>query len=61
MIAVVEKNAQPPCIVRWVGRRGLKVQIFTYCGDVAEAGQGVSQVADGTTLCARCRDALAKR
>jgi hypothetical protein len=59
MIAVVElKEGKPPCIVKWVGRKGLKVKILTYCGGAADAGQGVTQVVDGTSVCEKCKIAL---
>lgn len=47
--------------MKWVGRKGLKVKIVTYCGGVVDAAQGVTQVADGTRVCEKCRDALAAR
>lgn len=59
MIAVTPvQSTQTPCVVKWVGRRGLTVKIVTYCGAVADAAQGVFQVPDGTFVCEKCRAAL---
>lgn len=60
MIAVVEIKSRPfPCIVSFVGRKGLKLKILTYCGEQADANKGVRQVPDNHTVCAMCRLKLA--
>jgi len=63
MIAVVEllkkddSQAARPCVIKWVGRKGLKIKILTYCG-VVEAAHGVTQVPDDTPICEKCKTAL---
>ncbi len=32
------------CVIRWVGRRGLKVKALLWCNTEADAGNGVVQV-----------------
>ena len=45
MIAAIELPDRL-CFVRWVGRKGLKVKVFTCCGAEADASDGVVQVPD---------------
>ena len=45
MIAAIEMPDRL-CIIRWVGRRGLKVKVLTCCGAEADASDGVVQVPD---------------
>lgn len=43
MIAAIEMPDKL-CLVRWVGRVGLRVKILAACGAEADASQGVVQV-----------------
>jgi len=58
MIAVVALKTGRPCIVKLVGRKGLKVRVVTYCGGTADAAQGVAQVPDDALLCEKCKQVL---
>jgi len=62
MIAVIAIGDQP-CLAKWVGRKGMKAVVETYCGQVAEVGQyGVVQLPEQATqvlgMCAACVTAL---
>jgi hypothetical protein len=45
VIASIE-SADKLCIVKWVGRRGLKALAVSYCGGEHNAGDGTVQVPD---------------
>lgn len=50
----------PPCIVKWTGREGFRVNSKSYCGQVASAADGVTQVPDHVKCCAACEHAADK-
>jgi hypothetical protein len=62
MIAVIEHDSRKsPCLVHTVGRRGLSVQAFSWCGQkFAMASYDVTQAPDGTVLCSACKEALSR-
>lgn len=47
-----------PCVVKWTGREGFKVNSKSYCGNVATAGDGVTQVPDYAKCCVACENAI---
>lgn len=49
-----------PCIVKWTGREGFRVNSKSYCGNVASAADGVVQVPDHVKCCAACEHAADK-
>ena len=59
MIAAVDANKiTGPCIVYWTGRVRLSVKVHTWCGAVADAGDGVLQVPDNARVCVDCTAAV---
>ncbi len=58
MKAAVEKPGQPPCLVRWIGLRGITVRAITYCGTEYKASDGISQIPDEVRCCTSCETAM---
>lgn len=59
MMAVIKVDGQAdPCVIKWVGRKGLKVKAITHCGETVDAGDGVHQVPDAAETCSKCNTAL---
>jgi hypothetical protein len=55
LIAVTSNHRH---IVKWTGRRGIKVVAETYCKQVVSAADGVMQVpASQPDICKACREA----
>jgi hypothetical protein len=63
MIAVIAIDERP-CIVKWTGRKGLKIGVGSYCGQLVDAAKhgGVFQVPDQAAsalgLCPSCVKAI---
>ncbi len=55
MKAAVQIEDQPlPCVVYWVGRKGLSVRIISWCGNRADASDGTIQIPDDAKVCTTC-------
>lgn len=48
----------PPCVVKWTGREGFRVNSKSYCGTVASAADGVVQVPEHVKVCGACEHAM---
>ena len=55
MIAVVKTENEFPCVAYWTGRKGLSVKVHTWCGETADASDGVLQVPDDAKICTECK------
>lgn len=56
MIAVIQVDeTQPPHVVKWTGRKGLHIEIVTYCEKRLNASDGVLQVKDDALVCFDCK------
>ena len=60
-IVPTEITGKPlPCVVRWIGRKGLSVRALTWCGDDYSAADGVGQVPDEIKTCESCNGEIVK-
>ena len=61
MIAAFEVVAGvAPCVVRRIARSGLKIVAQSYCGQHANAADGVLQLPDTAKVCGACSAELKK-
>jgi hypothetical protein len=62
MMAVVQGGSQNPyCLIHTVGRRGITIQIYSWCGQkYPAASHDTLQMPDATPLCAACKAALSR-
>lgn len=55
MQAAIQTDDEFPCVVYWTGRKGLSVKIITWCGEHADASDGVIQIPDDADVCSSCK------
>ena len=58
MVAAIPGHHTHPCVIKWTGRKGLKVVAVTYCGDTVNAAEGVYQLPNTHDFCPSCLEAL---
>lgn len=55
MLAAVQIDPNnPPCVIYWTGRVRLTVKVKTWCGQDADASEGVLQIPDDAKVCTTC-------
>jgi len=52
--AVVIEGQARPCVIYWTGRVRLSVKVTTWCGENADASDGVLQIPDDAEVCVKC-------
>jgi hypothetical protein len=57
MVAAIP-NGHSTCVIKWTGRKGLKVVALTYCGDTVNAADGVLQLPNTAEFCSNCAEVL---